>query len=238
MKRPELPILYCDEEMVAVHKPAGLLVHRTYLERRESHFALQLVRDQLGSRVYPAHRLDRPTSGVLLFARSRNVAGILGTMLQSGSVEKRYFALVRGWVEPHGVIDHPLVDLDATNNSATPPRQARTIYNMLERYELPFAVGRYPSSRYALIELRPQSGRRHQLRRHMKHVFHPLIGDTNYGEGRHNRYFREHFACHRLMLAATSLSFAHPRSGTELAITCEPESSFTQVLTQLSRYRV
>lgn len=225
-----LPILYQDQHLVAVHKPAGLLVHRSPIDRRETRFALQLLRNQLGVRLYPVHRLDKPTSGILLLALTPEAARSVARAFVSGEVRKRYLAVVRGIPPLTGSIDHPL---DVPDRSESLPRPALTEFHRLAEIELPVAVGRYPSSRYALLEAEPRSGRRHQLRRHFKHIFHPIIGDTRYGEGRHNRFFREAFDCHRLLLAATAITLAHPASGQLLTIEAPPSADFAAVLDAL-----
>jgi tRNA pseudouridine65 synthase len=207
-----LDILYRDDWLVAVDKPTGLLVHRTELARAET-FALQLVRNQLRRRVYAIHRLDRPTSGVLLFGLTPEAAVSMSRQFERRQVTKRYLAVVRGWPEREGVIDYPLAD-----RPDRPPRSALTRYRLLAQAELPFAVGRYPTSRYSLAEAAPETGRFHQIRRHFHHIFHPLIGDTTHGEGRHNRFFRETLGVGRLLLHARSLAFSHPVTGIDLRI--------------------
>jgi tRNA pseudouridine65 synthase len=236
MAKP-LEILYHDQLLAAINKPSGLLVHRTQLDRRETRFAVQLLRNQLGRQVYPLHRLDKPTSGLLLFALNRETAKELGRDFAAHQVEKSYLAVVRGWPDAEGVIDYPLVDgpewgSKTVQNDSDLARPARTGYRVLAQSELPFAVGRYSLSRYALVEAWPETGRRHQIRRHFKHIFHPLIGDTRYGEGRHNRLFREQFACHRLLLHARSLQFKHPENGQSLRIEAPLPEEFRQVLQQ------
>ena len=228
----KLNILFSDEDIVAVHKPSGLLVHRSPIDRRETRFALQIVRDQLGERVFPVHRLDKPTSGILLFARSRAAAGYLGTAFTKGVVEKRYLAVVRGIPPEEGIIDHPLVEEPEVGGGRPDPvpREAVTTFRRLASVELPTAVGRYATSRYSLIEARPVTGRRHQIRRHLKHIFHPLVGDTKYGEGRHNRFFRESFDCRRLLLAAVEVTFPHPDGAVPVTVTAPPEGSFAAIL--------
>jgi tRNA pseudouridine65 synthase len=237
MSQPELSILYQDALLVAVHKPAGLLVHRSPIDRHETRFALQLLRDQLGCRVYPVHRLDKPTSGVLLFGLSPEGARAAALSFAAGAVRKSYLAVVRGVPEQQGRIDHPLFEepdrLDYPNSPERGAQPALTEFRRLASVELPCAVGRYASSRYALLELHPLTGRRHQLRRHCKHIFHPIIGDSKYGEGRHNRFFREYFGCHRLLLAATEIRLPHPESGAELRISAPLEASFATLLIQL-----
>ena len=231
-------LLYRDEDYVIVHKPAGLLVHRSPIDRRETRFALQLVRDLVGRRVYPVHRLDKPTSGILAFGLSSAAARRLAEAFAAGQVAKTYLAVVRGVVPDAGRIDHPLVEeLDRYGDPlAEPdkgPQSAVTAYRRLAEVDLPFAVGRYPTSRYSLLEARPETGRRHQLRRHFKHLCHPIIGDTKYGEGRHNRFFRERFGCHRLLLAAVELAFVQPFSGEDLHVVAPPQRDFVTVLEQL-----
>ncbi|AMV73291.1 tRNA pseudouridine(65) synthase TruC [Desulfuromonas carbonis] len=231
-------LLYRDADYVIVHKPAGLLVHRSPIDSRETRFALQLVRDLVGMRVYPVHRLDKPTSGILAFGTSGEAARRLAELFAAGQVEKTYLAVARGVVPDCGVIDHPLVEeLDRYGDPlAEPdkgPQQAVTAYRRLASVELPFAVGRYPTSRYSLVEARPKTGRRHQLRRHFKHLLHPLIGDTKYGEGRHNRFFREEFGCNRLLLAAVELAFVHPSTGEALHIVAPLEADFLGIVNRL-----
>jgi len=230
-----LPILYQDDQLVAVHKPAGLLVHRSWIDRHETRFALQLVRDQIGQLVYPVHRLDKPTSGVLLFALNPEAARSLSQAFAAGLVEKTYLAVVRGVPPEVGVIDHPLREEydrhdDPRARAGKEPQPAVTRFRRLATVELPFAVGRYPSSRYALVEASPQTGRKHQLRRHFKHLFHPLIGDSKYGEGRHNQFFRSQYGCQRLLLAAMEMTLPHPQDGRTLTITAPLESSFASLL--------
>jgi tRNA pseudouridine65 synthase len=211
-KGNDLEILYRDRWLVAVDKPAGLLVHRTELARAET-FALQLVRNRLGRRVYAVHRLDRPTSGVLLFGLTPEAAAGASRLFERRQVVKRYLAVVRGWLEPADIIDYPLAD-----RPDLPPRPSVTRYRELARVELPFAVGRYPTSRYAMAEVTPETGRFHQIRRHFHHISHPLIGDTTHGDGRHNRFFRGAYGLDRLLLHALSLRFSHPVTGEELRL--------------------
>lgn len=232
-----LPVLYQDEHLVAVHKPSGLLVHRSPIDRHETRFALQTVRNQLGRHVYAVHRLDKGTSGILLFGLTPDGAQTLSQAFAAQQVDKRYLAVVRGWPDEYGDIDHPLSRqpdaCEPARWTALPPQPARTAYRRLATVELPVAVERYPSSRYALLALTPYSGRRHQLRRHLKHVSHPIIGDATHGRGRHNRMFAERFAVNRLLLAATRLTVPHPASGERLTLTCPPAAEFMHVLDAL-----
>ena len=231
----ELTILYRDEHIVVIDKPPGLLVHRSEIDRHETRFAIQILRDQIGQRVWPAHRLDRGTSGVLLFALNSSTASRLGQQFEKGSIDKRYWAIVRGFPAEHGSIDHPLSrQRDAYEfqgeASSTEAQEALTRFRKLAEVELPVAVDRYPSSRYALLELEPVTGRRHQIRRHLKHISHPIIGDATYGKGRHNRFFAEQLGCQRLLLACVQLVFYHPVSGERLLIKAPVSGQFAEVL--------
>ena len=228
-----LQLIHRDNHLLAVHKPAGLLVHRSPIDRHETEFALQYARElNDGAHVYPIHRLDRPTSGLLLFARDPETASALGQALMAGEIHKTYLAMVRGWIPESGLIDEPLRDkaIDRRDTREQAMREARTRYRRLAITEIPVAIEGYASSRYSLIELAPETGRQHQLRRHLQHISHPIIGDTNYGRTRHNHYFAERFGGGRLMLAATALSFRHPASGEAMTLTAAPEESFRSVL--------
>ncbi len=223
-----LEVLHADESVVVINKPSGLLVHRSPIDRHETRFAVQMLRDQLGRRVYPAHRLDKGTSGALAFALDRTAAHALALAFAERRVAKTYLAVVRGWPAPSGVIDHPLGDVrdDYVPNADAPAREALTRYRTLATVELPHRVDRYPTSRYALVELEPEGGRRHQLRRHLTHASHPIVGDSTYGKGRHNRLFAELFGVRRLLLACTRLEFEHPVSGQRVEVTAPPGAEF------------
>jgi tRNA pseudouridine65 synthase len=234
-----LPILYQDEHMIAVNKPSGLLVHRTRLDIHETRFALQIVRDMAGRYVYPVHRLDKPTSGILLFALDRNSASTLGEMFRTGKMVKKYLAVVRGFTEERGIVDHPLnVIIDKMERGKIPEERQKesavTEYQRLATAELPLSVdNRYPTSRFSLLEVHPETGRRRQIRRHLKHISHPIIGDVNYGRGEYNRFFREYFDCARLLLAAVELAFDHPWKEERTTIRAPLDITFIKVLKQL-----
>ena len=229
-----LAILYQDEHLVAINKPAGLLVHRSKIDRHETNFALQMVRDQIGQRVYPFHRLDKPTSGVLVFALDSNTARQMTEAFSTREVEKEYLAVVRGYIEEQALIDYALKEqLDKmTDRQANQNKEAQptiTGYQRLATAELPHAVGRYPTARYSLIKVNPQTGRKHQIRRHMKHIFHPIVGDTTHGDGKHNQLFRDAFDCQRLLLHASGLSFIHPVSGEFVSIDAPLDEPFSRI---------
>ena len=233
-----LPILFQDDHVVVIHKPAGLLVHRSELDRHETRFAVQLLRDQLGRHVHPAHRLDRGTSGVLVFALDRDTARQLGGQFERQEVAKTYLAVVRGHPPEAGRIDHALSrrrdDAEWIGERSTDEAQpAVTDFRRLATCELPHQVDRYPTSRYALVELTPHTGRRHQLRRHLKHIAHPIIGDATFGKGRHNRLFQQLFGCHRMLLACVRMQLRHPVDGRILDLCAPPDGEFAAVLAAL-----
>ena len=233
-----LDILYQDEHIVAINKPSGLLVHRSPIDNYETRFAIQLTRDQIGQRVYPVHRLDKPTSGVLLFALSSEVAALLTQQFTAKTVHKRYWAIVRGYTQDSGVVDYPLQEQwDKMTDSLVDPdksaQSAVTHYQRLAKTELPFPVGRYDSVRYSLLDLQPQTGRKHQLRRHLKHIFHPIVGDTTHGDGKQNTFLRDQFDMKRLMLHARELNLAHPVTGDALIIHAPLAEDFKLLLQQL-----
>jgi tRNA pseudouridine65 synthase len=203
MHRGALAVLYRSSVLVAVDKPAGLAVHRG--QSRDAVHALELVRDQVGAYVYPVHRLDRGTSGVLVFALTVEAARALSSAFEQGTVEKRYLALVRGSPPDTVRVDHAL-----SREEGGPPRAAVTAFATLSRY-----------GRYALVEATPETGRTHQIRRHLKHLSCPIIGDVKYGKGVHNRWFRERYALHRLALHASSLTFEDPALGSAVTV-CAP----------------
>jgi tRNA pseudouridine65 synthase len=225
-----LEVLYRDDDVVAVHKPPGLMVHRSDLDRRETRFAVQLLRAQLGRDVFPAHRLDRGTSGVLLFAFDSRTAARLGQAFESRVVEKRYLVVVRGWPEPAGVIDHPLRRLedgkDVGDNHA-PRQDARTDYRRLACAEVP--IPRSPRQ-YARRARRasPHTGQRHQVRATSAHL-PAVIGDATYGRAL-NRAFAGHFRTSRLLLACVELS--RPRTDA-LRLHAPLESGFASLCTKL-----
>lgn len=233
-----MQILHLDSHLVVVNKPAGLLVHRSAIDRHEMRFALQEVRDQIGRKVYPVHRLDKPTSGALLFALSPDAARAMMEQFATGAVRKHYLAVVRGHVAEADVIDHPLTeepdamtDTRAGRNKGA--QHAITAYRCLARAELPQPSGRYATSRFSLVQAFPKTGRKHQIRRHMKHISHPIVGDTTHGDGRQNALFRAHLGCRRLLLAATGMAFAHPCTGERIDIAAPLAGAFVQACVRL-----
>ena len=226
--RLPLTVLYRDQWLCAVDKPCEMMVHFSRLGT-DRQFVAQLLRDQIGQKVWPVHRLDRATSGVLLFALDRDTASAVGKQFMAQTVAKHYLAVARGWTEEEGEVDHPL----KKHKSAEEGQPSLTRYRRLATCELPIAMGEHDTVRYSLAEVFPKTGRRHQIRRHFKHIFHPLIGDTTYGEGRHNRLFRQHLGCHRLLLHASRLELTHPHDGHRLSVESSPAGDFERVLREL-----
>lgn len=229
-----LEIIYQDEYLVAINKPSGLLVHKSPIDRHETEFALQVVRDQIGQYVYPVHRLDKPTSGVLLFALSAEILKTMSLLFRAHEVSKEYIAIVRGYTQEEDLIDYPLKQMLDTKEQkklgiTKEAQEAQTHYECLATVELPYAVSRYPVARYSLVKLLPKTGRKHQLRRHMKHIFHPIVGDTKHGRGEHNQLFREKFECHRLLLHSHRISFIHPVTQEKLVLEAEVDGTFIKL---------
>jgi tRNA pseudouridine65 synthase len=219
-----LSILFQDDDIVVVHKPANMLVHKSMIDRHETEFLMKILRDQIGQYVYPVHRLDKPTSGVILFALSSEIARELAQQFEAHTIQKEYHAVVRGFAPESAFIDYalkekldPIADKKANKNKEA--QEAHTEMVKLAELALPIPVGRYPGARFSLVKLFPKTGRKHQLRRHMAHIRHPIIGDTTHGDGKQNRFARDVLHFNKLALCATKLSFIHPTSAQP--IVCE-----------------
>lgn len=232
-----LEIIYQDEYLVAVNKPAGMLVHRSWLDKHETQFVMQTLRDQIGQHVFPLHRLDRPTSGVLVFALSSEITSNVMPMFANHEMVKTYHAIVRGWIEEGDVLDYPLKEeldkiADKFAKQDKEAQSAVTEYQPLAKVEVPFSTGKFPTTRYCLVEMKPKTGRKHQLRRHMAHLRHPIVGDTTHGDGKHNRLYREEYDCHRLMLHASELRFVHPYTKQELVLKASFDESWQKLFAE------
>jgi Pseudouridylate synthases, 23S RNA-specific len=228
-------VLYQDNDLIVINKPEGWLVHRSWLDKHETVVVMQTLRDQIGQHVYPIHRLDRPTSGVLIFALSSEIARLLSEQFASNKIEKTYHAIVRGYVDGEAVIDYPLVEeldkiADKFANKDKPAQDAITFYKGLSKIELPIEVGKYKTARYSFVELKPQTGRKHQLRRHLKHIFHPIIGDSKHGDLHQNRAFSHYFAVKRLMLHASTVKIIHPITLNPLTIHAKLSDDWLKIL--------
>jgi tRNA pseudouridine65 synthase len=223
-----LRILHQDRHLVAVDKPAGLLAHPSKMAADASDSLMARLRDQLGRRVYLAHRLDRATSGVLIAAFDADMAAHLGEQFMARSVDKAYLALVRGWPEPVGVVDYAL---DAPGKASRKP--AVTRFRVMHTVELPIAIGRYASARWAMVEACPETGRYRQIRRHFHHIHHHVLGDTSHGDGRHNRALRQHFGVHRLMLHAWRVRLVHPADGGAVELVAPVDVEWQELMARL-----
>lgn len=219
-----LDILYQDDHIVAVNKPHGLLVHRSPIARDAEEFALQLLRDQLGQIVFPGHRLDRKTGGVLLFSLNKQVDQQLQAMFMQRMVKKSYLAILRGHTEKEGHIDYPL----KKDNGVI--QEARTSFRTLAHAEISVATGKFLTSRYSLVEAEPETGRMHQLRKHFAHIFHPIIGDRPHGCNKQNKLWKEHYRLDTMLLHASELSFVHPVTKTATTIKAPLQAEFQRAL--------
>ena len=231
-----LDILYQDDHYIAIDKPPALLVHRTSIDARETRFAIQMLRDQIGRYVYPVHRIDKATSGALLFALDEELQAETNKLFENKSVFKTYLAITRGHAPDSGLIDRPLRKLrDKPGPNKTEVEQdAITRFETIARSELPFPTERYSHTRYSLVKLLPKTGRRHQLRRHIAGIGHPIIGDTRHGDNKENKRFRERFGFVRLFLHAFKLEFEHPITGEPVLIEAPIGSDFLSALKSAS----
>jgi tRNA pseudouridine65 synthase len=219
-----LEIIYQDENIIAINKPHGLLVHQSPIARNAEEFALQLLRDQIQQHVWPVHRLDRKTSGLLLFALNKETDRLMQQQFMENKVQKKYLAVLRGHSPDELLIDYPLKKENGTLQDAI------THFKTLARTEIPLAVGKHPTSRYSLVEAQPQTGRMHQLRRHFAHIFHPIIGDRPHGCNKQNKFFKEHFQMESMLLHASELEFFHPLSNKKLHLKAALQPEFIRML--------
>lgn len=219
-----LDILYQDDYLIAINKPHGLFVHRTTLDPTATHFALQIVRDIIGSHVYAIHRLDRKTSGVLLFAKDKHAQSLMANIFIDKKIVKKYWAIVRGYTPDHGKVDYALVNDDGKK------QEAITHFVTLAKAEIPYPSGKFQTSRYSLVEVIPETGRMHQIRKHMSHIFHPIIGDRPHGCNKQNRFFLQQFDMDTMMLHASEVIFGHPILHTEIRIKAPYHESFSKMI--------
>lgn len=219
-----LEIVYQDEHIIAINKPHGLLVHRSKIANDATEFALQILRDQIGKHVSPVHRLDRKTSGLLLFAFEKDVEIAMHKQFQESLVEKKYLAILRGYAPEEMVIDYPLAKENGTMQEAV------TSFKTLQRAEIDVAFGKHSTSRYSLVEAAPTTGRMHQLRRHFAHIFHPIIGDRKHGCNKQNKFFKEQFEMTTMLLHASELAFKHPVTNEQVKLSANLHDEFKRVM--------
>lgn len=222
-----LEIIYQDQYMVAINKPHGLLVHRSSIAADAEEFALQMVRDQIGKTVYPVHRLDRKTSGILVFALNSRVAAKLKTIFEDSGTQKTYMAIVRGYFPDTIEVDYALT------NDRGKTQDAITHFKTIERSELALPFGKFDTSRYSFIEAYPKTGRMHQLRKHLNHLRHPIIGDRPHGCNKQNRLFKERWDMTTMLLHAQQLAFTHPITKEQLVIKAKPFEEFNRMIKKL-----
>lgn len=218
-----LEIIYRDENLVLINKPHGLLVHQSPIARDAEEFALQMLRDQIGQNVWPAHRLDRKTGGLLLFALNKETNVLLQTLFRDNLIKKKYLAIVRGHTPDEMAIDYPLMKENGVM------QEAFTYFKTLQKTEIPVAFGKHNSSRYSLVEAAPQTGRMHQLRKHFAHINHPIIGDRPHGCNKQNKLFKEKWEMDTMMLHASELSFTHPYTKQEVHFKANIQSEFLRM---------
>lgn len=219
-----LEILFEDEDFVAINKPHGLLVHKSSIAADTSEFALQLLRDQIGKKVYPAHRLDRKTAGVLVFSLNKEMDSAIQTAFSQNLIKKEYLAVLRGHTDPEGTIDYPLKKDNGTI------QEALTHYQTLATTEIDLPFGKFPTSRYSLVLAKPETGRMHQLRRHFAHIFHPIIGDRPHGCNKQNKLWKDTFQHDTMLLHAKSLAFSHPKTQENIFIQAQIQPEFERAL--------
>ncbi|MFY0651099.1 MAG: pseudouridylate synthase [Cyclobacteriaceae bacterium] len=218
-----LEILYQDEHIVAINKPSGLVVHRSAMAANTDEFALQILRDQMDQKVYPAHRLDRKTSGVLLFALNKETLSLLMKNFAENKIRKEYLAIVRGYTEDYKTIDYALKDDNGKE------KEAVTDYITLDRCELDVPFGKHNTSRYSLVKALPKTGRMHQLRKHFAHILHPIIGDRPHGCNKQNKLFLERWGLREMLLHARSLYFDHPVTKQAITLTADLHPEFLRM---------
>lgn len=222
------PILFEDDHFVVINKPTGILVHRTKISE-DRRFVLQILRNQINQKIFPIHRLDRATSGVLIFGKDKTAASELGQQFMAKKVEKQYLGIVRGYVEEEATIDYPLA-----KEKWLAKKEAISHYRKLKQTEIQEPIGRYETARYSLVEVRLDTGRRHQIRRHFSHLRHPIIGDKKHGDVKHNTYWRENFNISRMLLHAQHLQFIHPFTKEHLLVHAPINADFQAALNLLN----
>lgn len=215
-----LKILFQDDHIVAVNKPHGLLVHRTSMAADANEFALQILREQLQKTVFPVHRIDRKTGGILVFALNKEIDSQMQQLFARRQVDKKYLAIVRGHTPDEVAIDYPL------KNEKRGLQEACTIFRTIDKAELNIPSGKHSTSRYSLVEVYPITGRMHQIRKHFAHIYHPIIGDRPHGCNKQNKLWLEIFQMNTMLLHASELRFSHPVTKQDIIIKAEIQSEF------------
>jgi len=219
----KLAIIFQDGDLIAINKPNGLLVHRSNLAKDATEFAIQMLRNQVGLKVFPVHRIDRKTSGVLIFAFNVDINAKMQRQFTENNIKKKYLAIVRGFTPDSGTIDYPLIKENGIL------QEAITTFRTLAKTELDIPLGEQSTSRYSLVEIIPETGRMHQIRRHLDHIFHPIIGDRPHGCNKQNKLFKEKWNMTTMLLHASEVRFLHPRSNLEILISAPLNEEFKRV---------
>jgi tRNA pseudouridine65 synthase len=223
----QFSILFEDAYFIAINKPEAILVHRSGISE-DKRFVMQLLRDQIGALIYTIHRLDRATSGVLVFGKSAEAAGLLAAQFRDKEIGKKYLAVVRGWTDDTGTIDYAVKDQDKPN---APFLDAVSHYRTLGRSIIPHAIGyKYTTARFSLVEVELETGRRHQIRKHFAHILHPVIGDKRHGDNKHNKYFWETLHLPRMLLHAQQMEFTHPYTEKQIVLSAPLDDCFRKAL--------
>lgn len=219
-----MEIVYEDTHILLINKPSNLLVHHSYYARNIEEDSLVELLSLQGIKAYPVHRLDRKTSGLILFAKQKEEVAVFQSLFENQAIEKKYIALLRGHIAPSGVIDSPV------KNERGNYKEAETHFRCIKHIELPIPVEPYETSRYSIVEFSPKTGRMHQLRIHANKISHPIIGDPKHGNRHHNHMFIEKFGIDMFFLHAFSLAFIHPFTGSQIAITVDPPAFWNDFL--------
>ncbi|OWK70334.1 pseudouridine synthase [Pedobacter sp. AJM] len=219
-----LEIIYEDDHLIAINKPHGLLVHQSSIARDATEFALQMLRDQVGRHVSPVHRLDRKTSGILLFAFDKDTEIAMHQQFMNTQTIKKYLAILRGFAPGSMDIDYPLAKENGTMQDAF------TSFKTLQHAEVNVPFGKHATSRYSLVEATPKTGRMHQLRRHFSHILHPIIGDRTHGCNKQNKFFLERWNMSTMLLHASELTFTHPVTSESIHLKAALHDEFKRVM--------
>jgi tRNA pseudouridine65 synthase len=219
-----IEIIYQDDNLLVVNKPHGLLMHRTKMAKDAKTSLLKILREQTGLHLHPPHRLDRKTAGVVLLALNKEMSSYLNQQFRDRKVLKTYNAIVRGYTEDSGTIDYPI------KNEKEVIKEAVTHYKTLKRYECPWPSAKHNTSRYSLVSLRPETGRYHQLRMHMSHIFHPIIGDRPHGCNKQNRIWKELHEMTTMLLHAQKIEVSMPGLDKPMVFEADYAEDFKRVL--------
>lgn len=217
-------IIYRDENLIAINKPYGYFVHKSSLDATSDKIIMSILRDQIGQYVYPIHRLDRKTSGVLLFALDKESLIILNKKFEERETYKEYIAICRGFMTDNGEIDYPLI-----NETDGREHEAKTLYTTLQKAEIPLAHGKFLTSRYSLTKFIPITGRMHQIRRHASHIFHPILADRPHGCNKQNKLMLDAFQLNEMTLHAFRLQIKHPYEEKMLHLQADFSSEFQRM---------